>query len=64
MILRYIEICPHCKCVMPWRKRAIKVARGQRRVYVECRRCKAHDVIVYIDKNTKSSPMGNQNSNP
>lgn len=61
MIVRAIEICPNCGQYDPWRKgrkgRSL-VVDGERRIYVTCRRCGRHDVIVYRPKEPKISPMG------
>ena len=47
MIIRQIEVCPRCGQVAPWRKYSTRVVRGERRIYVKCKRCGARDVIVY-----------------
>lgn len=59
MIIRDIEICPRCGKVNPWRKRASKMVRGERRVYVKCVRCGKHETVVYRNNPIKSSPLGN-----
>lgn len=59
MIIRKIEVCPKCGKIMPWRKRASKILHGQRRIYVRCVNCGAHETVIYLSQNTKSSPMGN-----
>lgn len=33
----------------PWRKRRSLVVKGERRVYVRCKRCGHKDIIVYRD---------------
>lgn len=47
MIIRKIEYCPCCKQRDPWRKYATRVVNGERRIYVACRRCGKHEVVVY-----------------
>lgn len=59
MIVRKIEVCPKCGKVNPWRKRGSKIVRGQRRIYVKCVRCGVYDTIIYLPKDTNSSPTGN-----
>ena len=53
MITREIEICPHCGQFDPWRKgkrgKSLTI-KGERRLYVSCKRCGAHEVIVYRAK--------------
>ena len=53
MITREIEICPHCGQFDPWRKgkrgKSLTI-KGERRLYVICKRCGAHEVIVYRKK--------------
>ena len=50
MITREIEVCPHCGQHGPWRKYSTRTVRGQKRVYVKCKRCGAREVIVYRAK--------------
>ena len=47
MIIRNLETCPHCGQYDPWRKYSTRTVRGERRVYVKCRRCGAREVVVY-----------------
>lgn len=47
MITRNLEVCPKCGQYDPWRKYSTRVVRGQRRVYVKCKRCGRREVIVY-----------------
>lgn len=47
MIIRKLEVCPHCGQYMPWRRYASKVIDGIRRQYVRCKRCGAKEVVVY-----------------
>lgn len=48
MIRRQIEVCPQCQQWDPWRKVSTHIVHGQKRVYVQCRRCGAREVAVYI----------------
>lgn len=50
MIVRKIEKCPRCGQHAPWRKYATKTVRGQKRVYVKCKRCGAREVVVYLPR--------------
>lgn len=50
MIIRKIEVCPDCGKFNPWRKRRSLVVKGERRVYVACKRCGRKEVIVYRAK--------------
>ena len=58
MIVRNIEKCPKCGQWQPWRKRATKIVRGQRRVYVKCRRCGHHETVIYVEKKYEKFPNG------
>ena len=58
MIVRQIEVCPKCGKVNPWRKRVSKIIRGQRRVYVKCVRCGFYNTVIYLPKDTNSTPTG------
>ena len=50
MIVRQIEKCPVCGQHDPWRKVSSRVVKGERRLYVKCRRCGRKETIVYRDQ--------------
>ena len=47
MIIRAVEICPKCHQYDPWRKTTSRIVKGERRLYVKCRRCGQKETIVY-----------------
>lgn len=47
MVTRKIEICPNCGQWDPWRKYSSKVVKGQRRMYVRCKRCGKREVVIF-----------------
>jgi RNase P subunit RPR2 len=65
MITREIEICPHCGQFDPWRKgkrgKSLTI-KGERRLYVVCKRCGAHEVIVYRKKKGQKHGENNADS--
>ena len=67
MIVREIEVCPQCGQYDPWRKYSTRTIRGQRRIYVKCKRCGLRDVVVYkkrdwlvrtMEKSENGTPSG------
>lgn len=47
MIVRKLERCHVCGAANPWRKYASRVVRGEKRIYVVCKVCGAHETVVF-----------------